>query len=159
MHDTYSERIQQLNNRMITLAGIVLLALLGLEAVGGFGLNPYGSYANRGEIRKLSARGYGKAPTGHTLKERSTTTNIFRKVFANAGILTGIFLPGKAAAAQRVEAAVVAKENTARQNPRDVWSGGKRRIESEKLSSASSAKIPLYNSRVDKASATGTFVS
>ena len=145
--------------RILMFANIIILALLGLAIVDGFGCSPHTSFARRGKIHKMWARGCERAQETRSLKERRATTKFFRKVFANAGILTGSFLPGRAVAAQRVPAALEAKENKARQNPRDVWSGARRGIISEEPSSTTTAKIPLYNSGMGKVSATGTFVS
>lgn len=49
-----------------------------------------------------------------------------RRLVANAGLLAGGMMPGKAVAQQRQPAAIVAETAKARQNPRDVWTGGKK---------------------------------
>ena len=139
---------------------ILTFYLVGLVAAHGFitGLGRPASGLIRHANSGLKAIRGEISSEAQNVRERTHKSRFLRNI-AKVGLLGGTFLPGKAVAAPRAPAAVMAKENVARQNPRDVWSGAKRGLMSEKPSSASQAKIPLYHSRADKVSATGTFVS
>ena len=93
---------------------------------------------------------------GDTDRPRKKTIGNF---VANAGILAGGLLPGRALAVQRQPTAIVAESTKARQNPRDVYSGEKKTGAPEKDDARLLTKSQQKPTAADIKMGTSSFVS